>query len=82
MTLVANQMMWIPRSDLIRFELVGAGADIADRRIVELLNPGDLVISADIPLAAAAVAKGRPCWIRAAKCWMRKMSAHASRQGI
>jgi uncharacterized protein YaiI (UPF0178 family) len=58
MTLVANQMMWIPKSDLISFELVGAGADIADRRIVELLNAGDLVISADIPLAAAAVAKG------------------------
>lgn len=58
MTLVANQMMWIPKSDLVRFELVGAGADVADRRIVELLNVGDLVISADIPLAAAAVAKG------------------------
>ena len=58
MTLVANQMMWIPKSDLVRFELVGAGADVADRRIVELLNSGDLVISADIPLAAAAVAKG------------------------
>lgn len=58
MTLVANQMMWIPKSDLIRFELVGTGADVADRRIVELLNSGDLVISADIPLAAAAVAKG------------------------
>jgi hypothetical protein len=58
MTLVANQMMWVPKSDLVRFELVGAGADVADRRIVELLRAGDLVISADIPLAAAAVAKG------------------------
>jgi hypothetical protein len=51
-------MMWVPKSDLVRFELVGAGADVADRRIVELLRAGDLVISADIPLAAAAVAKG------------------------
>ncbi|MCA9009522.1 MAG: YaiI/YqxD family protein [Planctomycetaceae bacterium] len=57
-TLVANQMMWVPRSNLIRFELVRAGADVADRRIVELLNPGDLVISSDIPLAANAVARG------------------------
>ena len=48
MTLVANQMMWVPKSNLIQFELVGAGADVADRRIVELLNPGDLVISSDL----------------------------------
>ena len=58
MTLVANQMMWVPKSDLIQFELVRAGADVADRRIVELLSPGDLVISSDIPLAANAVARG------------------------
>jgi uncharacterized protein YaiI (UPF0178 family) len=57
-TLVANQMMWIPKSDLIQLELVKAGADVADRRIVELLNAGDLVISSDIPLAANAVARG------------------------
>ncbi len=56
--LVANQMMRIPGSDLIRLERVGAGANVADQRIVELLSPGDLVISADIPLAASAVAKG------------------------
>lgn len=58
MTLVANQMMWIPKSDLITFELVGAGANVADLRIVELVAAGDLVITADIPLAAAAVAEG------------------------
>lgn len=46
------------KSDLIQFELVRAGADVADRRIVELLNPGDLVISSDIPLAANAVTRG------------------------
>lgn len=56
--LVANAMMRIPGSGLIRLELVGAGANVADQRIVELLSPGDLVISADIPLAASAVAKG------------------------
>lgn len=38
--------------------LVPDGMDIADRRIVELVSPGDLVITADIPLAADVVAKG------------------------
>ena len=57
-TLVANQMMFVPKSTLIRFELVAAGANAADLRIVELMNAGDLVITADIPLAAAAVEKG------------------------
>ena len=57
-TLIANQMMWIPKSNLIHFELVKSGADVADRRIVELLSAGDLVISSDIPLAANAVARG------------------------
>jgi uncharacterized protein YaiI (UPF0178 family) len=58
MTLVANQMMYVPKSALISFELVSAGANRADQRIVELLQTGDLVISADIPLAADAIAKG------------------------
>ena len=58
LTMVANQMMWIPKSELIHLELVKAGADVADRRIVEMLSAGDLVISSDIPLAANAVARG------------------------
>lgn len=58
LTLVANQPMRIPRSDFIRLELVGSGMNIADRRIVELVEPGDLVITADIPLAADVVKKG------------------------
>jgi uncharacterized protein YaiI (UPF0178 family) len=57
-TLVANQSMRIPRSDFIRAEVVGEGMNIADRRIVELVEPGDLVITADIPLAADVVNKG------------------------
>ena len=57
-TLVANQPMRVPRSDFIRTELVGSGMNIADRRIVELVEPGDLVITADIPLAADVVKKG------------------------
>lgn len=58
LTLVANQPMRIPRSDLVRLELIGSGMNIADRRIVELVEPGDLVITADIPLAADVVKKG------------------------
>ncbi|HIE95964.1 MAG: YaiI/YqxD family protein [Fuerstiella sp.] len=58
LTLVANQPMNFPKSDLIRFELVRAGADVADQRIVELLEDGDLVVTADIPLAADAIEKG------------------------
>jgi uncharacterized protein len=58
MTLVANQPMRIPASAYVRFMQVGAGFDVADRRIVELLEPSDLVITADIPLAAAAIEKG------------------------
>lgn len=58
LTMVTNQMLTLPRSDLIALERVGAGPNVADQRIVELLQPGDLVISADIPLAASAVEKG------------------------
>jgi len=58
MTLVANQSMGTPRSEFIDSLVVPAGANVADRRIVELLEPGDLVITADIPLAADVVAKG------------------------
>ncbi len=56
-TLVANQHMQIPRSAYISFIRVGAGADVADNEIVRLLSPGDLVITADIPLAAQVVDK-------------------------
>jgi uncharacterized protein len=55
MTLVANQAMRIPPSSCISFILVGAGADVADNEIVKRLGTGDLVITADIPLAAAVI---------------------------
>ena len=58
LTLVANQPVKVPRSDLIAILTVPAGLNIADQRIVELLDPGDLVITADIPLAAHVVNKG------------------------
>src|SRR5215203_5234538 len=58
LTLVANQSVRIPSSEFIDALLVPDGANVADRRIVELVSPGDLVITADIPLAADVVAKG------------------------
>jgi len=57
-TLVANQPSRIPTSPFIASIRVGSGMNVADRQIVELVTPGDLVITADIPLAAAVVAKG------------------------
>ncbi|MEI8021434.1 MAG: YaiI/YqxD family protein [Schlesneria sp.] len=58
LTLVANQPMHIPRSDLISILTVPSGLNVADQKIVELLDPGDLVVTADIPLAAHVVNKG------------------------
>ena len=57
-TLVANQPMRLPPSPYIRFEQVPPGFDVADRRIVELMSAGDLVVTADIPLAALVIEKG------------------------
>ncbi|MES2148235.1 MAG: YaiI/YqxD family protein [Pseudomonadota bacterium] len=58
MTLVANQLMRVPGSRFIRAMQVPAGADVADAEIVRLLVAGDLVVTADIPLAADVLAKG------------------------
>ncbi|MBL8265685.1 YaiI/YqxD family protein [Steroidobacter sp.] len=57
-TLVANQALRTPASPYIRSVQVPSGFDVADKRIVEMLAAGDLVITADIPLAAAAIEKG------------------------
>ena len=58
MTLVANKPVRLPVAQNLRFVQVPAGFDAADKRIVELMVPGDLVITADVPLAAAAIEKG------------------------
>jgi uncharacterized protein len=57
-TLVANQGMRIPSSPFVRFTQVASGFDVADKHIVNVAAPGDLVITADIPLAAAVIEKG------------------------
>ncbi|HTF86033.1 YaiI/YqxD family protein [Cellvibrio sp. ARAG 10.3] len=56
--LVANQYLSVPPSPLIRAVQVSSGFDVADNHIVQSAQVGDLVITADIPLAAEAVAKG------------------------
>ena len=58
LTLVANQNIRVPPSRFIRAVRVAAGFDVADNEIVRLCAPGDLVITADIPLAAEVLAKG------------------------
>lgn len=58
LVLVANQFLQVPSSPLITTIRVAKGADVADQRIVEKIGAGDLVVTADIPLAAAAIAKG------------------------
>ena len=57
-TLVANTPLRTPASDFIRTIRVAKGFDVADDRIVEQVQPGDLVITADIPLAAASIERG------------------------
>jgi uncharacterized protein YaiI (UPF0178 family) len=57
-TLVANQPVRTPPSRHIDSLQVSAGFDVADNEIVKRLRPGDLVVTADIPLAAEAIEKG------------------------
>ena len=58
LTLVANQALSIPRSRFIKSIQVAGGFDVADNAIVQRMGAGDLVITADIPLAAQVVARG------------------------
>lgn len=58
MILVANTTLQVPSSPLITTIRVGAGFNAADNEIAARVEPGDLVVTADIPLADAIVAKG------------------------
>ncbi|MBT5470399.1 MAG: YaiI/YqxD family protein [Nitrospina sp.] len=57
-TLVANSPLRLPDSPFLQLLQVGSGADIADDEIANLCEAGDLIITADIPLAARVVEKG------------------------
>ncbi|WP_304545345.1 YaiI/YqxD family protein [Sulfurimonas microaerophilic] len=54
---VSNKKINIGKSNLVEYMIVDAGADEADNKIVEILQEGDLVITADIPLADRVISK-------------------------
>jgi uncharacterized protein YaiI (UPF0178 family) len=56
-TFVANRSLRTPPSKYVRALQVPRGFDVADGRILDLLEPGDLVVTADVPFAAEVVAK-------------------------
>ena len=58
LVLVANKTLRTPPSRYISSILVGAGLDVADNAIVKEMKFGDLVITADIPLASEVIGKG------------------------
>ena len=58
LTLVANQWLKTPPYPSLRSVQVPKGFDVADNHIADQAQPGDIVVTADIPLAAAVVEKG------------------------
>ncbi len=60
-TLVANSWMRVPEQRWIVLEIVGDGPDAADDWIVEHVQPGDIVVTADIPLASRCLKAG--AWV-------------------
>ena len=58
MTLVANTLLKTPPSEFVRAIQVARGFDVADDEIGKRLAPGDLVVTADIPLAAQVIERG------------------------
>ena len=57
-TLVANKPLRTPSSHYLRTIQVARGVDVADSEIARRVEPGDLVITADIPLAADIIGRG------------------------
>jgi uncharacterized protein YaiI (UPF0178 family) len=57
-TLVANAWMRIPNDPSVSLQVVSSGFDAADDWIVDHVEPGDIVVTADIPLAGRCIKKG------------------------
>lgn len=57
-TLVANMSLQTPSSPFIDSVVVAAGADVADAHIAQHTQPGDIVVTADIPLASLVIDAG------------------------
>ncbi|MGE4398518.1 MAG: YaiI/YqxD family protein [Campylobacterales bacterium] len=55
---VSNKKIYLGDSELITYYIVEQGADVADNHIVQMVEEGELVITADIPLADKIIAKG------------------------
>ncbi|MGD9788957.1 MAG: YaiI/YqxD family protein [Sulfuricellaceae bacterium] len=58
LTLVANKLLRVPPSPYIKAFQVPHGFDVADDHIVQQIAAGDLVITADIPLASQVIERG------------------------
>jgi uncharacterized protein len=58
LTLVANHFLRVPKSPFVRCMQVEAGFDVADKKIAASVGAGDLVVTADVPLASAVVDEG------------------------
>ena len=58
LTLVANHAMAVPRRPNVQLLQVRGGFDVADQEIMDRVAPGDLVVTADIPLAARVIERG------------------------
>ncbi|MBT8085922.1 MAG: YaiI/YqxD family protein [Woeseia sp.] len=57
LTLIANHAIRVPRSNYIKTVQVPSGFDVADKEIVDRIAAGDIVVTADIPLAADVIGK-------------------------
>ena len=58
LTLVANHPLRTPPSVFVKSVQVPTGFDVADHYIANAMRPGDLIVTADIPLAAQVVENG------------------------
>lgn len=57
LNLVSNQVLKVPESNFIKTIVVSKGLNVADEKIIEMVTEGDLVITADIPLADSVTSK-------------------------
>jgi hypothetical protein len=78
---VSNSPIAVPREPWIERVVVGAGMDAADNWIAERAGAGDIIITADVPLASRGVRRAPPSSPRTASHSTRIRSACISRPG-